>query len=191
MSGAIPVRRCTSACRAGVCHGAAPCWTANFYVISMAWRLVAGGLGFEPRLAESESAVLPLDDPPTNQLESLGSVGSRDGLRRWRSALGVQRGVLLMQRPAGVNRSPQPPHPFTPAPLHPAIRSQAGTARQRRKRRDVPRIIGEEPGNSEDQVARTQHRGMQPTEREDQSARRASLSMAVRSSAWRSSMCAS
>src|SRR5215813_6877670 len=28
------------------------------------WRLLAGGLGFEPRLAESESAVLPLDDPP-------------------------------------------------------------------------------------------------------------------------------
>ena len=26
--------------------------------------LLAGGLGFEPRLAESESAVLPLDDPP-------------------------------------------------------------------------------------------------------------------------------
>ena len=25
---------------------------------------VVGGLGFEPRLAESESAVLPLDDPP-------------------------------------------------------------------------------------------------------------------------------
>ena len=25
---------------------------------------VAGGLGFEPRLTESESAVLPLDDPP-------------------------------------------------------------------------------------------------------------------------------
>ncbi len=25
---------------------------------------MAGGLGFEPRLAESESAVLPLDDPP-------------------------------------------------------------------------------------------------------------------------------
>ena len=24
-----------------------------------------GGLGFEPRLAESESAVLPLDDPPS------------------------------------------------------------------------------------------------------------------------------
>ena len=27
-------------------------------------RVLAGGLGFEPRLAESESAVLPLDDPP-------------------------------------------------------------------------------------------------------------------------------
>src|SRR5262245_31151702 len=26
--------------------------------------LLAGGLGFEPRQAESESAVLPLDDPP-------------------------------------------------------------------------------------------------------------------------------
>jgi hypothetical protein len=26
--------------------------------------LVAGGLGFEPRLAESESAVLPLNYPP-------------------------------------------------------------------------------------------------------------------------------
>src|SRR5882672_1083420 len=27
---------------------------------------MAGGLGFEPRLAESESAVLPLDDPPSD-----------------------------------------------------------------------------------------------------------------------------
>ena len=29
---------------------------------------MAGGLGFEPRLAESESAVLPLDDPPKTEL---------------------------------------------------------------------------------------------------------------------------
>src|SRR3569832_2217312 len=29
---------------------------------------LAGGLGFEPRLAESESAVLPLDDPPIPRL---------------------------------------------------------------------------------------------------------------------------
>ncbi len=27
---------------------------------------MAGGQGFEPWLAESESAVLPLDDPPVN-----------------------------------------------------------------------------------------------------------------------------
>ena len=26
--------------------------------------IMAGALGFEPRLTESESAVLPLDDPP-------------------------------------------------------------------------------------------------------------------------------
>ena len=26
--------------------------------------VLAGGLGFEPRLVESESTVLPLDDPP-------------------------------------------------------------------------------------------------------------------------------
>ena len=35
---------------------------------------LAGGLGFEPRLAESESAVLPLDDPP--------SAAARRGLHR-------------------------------------------------------------------------------------------------------------
>ena len=29
---------------------------------------MAGGLGFEPRLTESESAVLPLDDPPNKAL---------------------------------------------------------------------------------------------------------------------------
>lgn len=29
---------------------------------------LAGGLGFEPRLAESESAVLPLDDPPSGTI---------------------------------------------------------------------------------------------------------------------------
>lgn len=29
---------------------------------------MAGGLGFEPRLMESESIVLPLDDPPVTRL---------------------------------------------------------------------------------------------------------------------------
>ena len=34
---------------------------------------LAGGLGFEPRLAESKSAVLPLDDPPmfTNRINEM------------------------------------------------------------------------------------------------------------------------
>ena len=50
---------------------------------------VAGGLGFEPRLAESESAVLPLDDPPSarriapaldsTKRASLGRGGPRTG----------------------------------------------------------------------------------------------------------------
>ena len=30
---------------------------------------MAGGLGFEPRLEESESSVLPLDDPPRIQIK--------------------------------------------------------------------------------------------------------------------------
>ena len=38
-------------------------WPFGFAVESTDW--VVGGLGFEPRQAESESAVLPLDDPPT------------------------------------------------------------------------------------------------------------------------------
>ena len=32
---------------------------------------MAGGRGFEPLLAESESAVLPLDEPPIEQLHSI------------------------------------------------------------------------------------------------------------------------
>src|SRR5205814_6523730 len=36
---------------------------------------MAGGLGFEPRLAESESAVLPLDDPPS--AEAAGRLQAR------------------------------------------------------------------------------------------------------------------
>ena len=37
--------------------------------------MLAGGRGFEPRLTESESAVLPLDDPP-GILLTLGVLGS-------------------------------------------------------------------------------------------------------------------
>ncbi len=44
---------------------------------------MAGGLGFEPRLAESEFAVLPLDDPPTRDraraTDSIGRPPLKDG----------------------------------------------------------------------------------------------------------------
>jgi hypothetical protein len=36
---------------------------------------VAGGQGFEPWLAESESAVLPLDDPPSKQMLYISESG--------------------------------------------------------------------------------------------------------------------
>src|SRR5580704_17966850 len=36
---------------------------------------LAGGLGFEPRPAESESAVLPLDDPPSTAAQKPGAIG--------------------------------------------------------------------------------------------------------------------
>ena len=48
----------------------APKWTPKWSEVfrkpapESVTKSVAGGLGFEPRLAESESAVLPLDDPP-------------------------------------------------------------------------------------------------------------------------------
>ena len=35
------------------------------YLSDIITESVAGGAGFEPTLAESESAVLPLDDPPS------------------------------------------------------------------------------------------------------------------------------
>jgi hypothetical protein len=37
------------------------------------WQELAGGQGFEPRLMEPESIVLPLDDPPA--LETQGAEG--------------------------------------------------------------------------------------------------------------------
>ena len=47
---------------------------------------MAGGLGFEPRQAESESAVLPLDDPP-------GPFRARGAARR-RSKTGPEAGLI-------------------------------------------------------------------------------------------------
>ena len=40
--------------------------------------LLAGGEGFEPPLAESESAVLPLDDPPIDSVSRIVSPHERD-----------------------------------------------------------------------------------------------------------------
>lgn len=58
---------------------------------------MAGGLGFEPRLAESESAVLPLDDPPSaGGLRSRASKPGRSGCA----------GRNLVRSGAAVNLSP-------------------------------------------------------------------------------------
>jgi hypothetical protein len=35
-------------------------------------KILAGGLGFEPRLAAPKTAVLPLDDPPVTPLVYFG-----------------------------------------------------------------------------------------------------------------------
>jgi hypothetical protein len=48
------------------------------------WNRLAGGLGFEPRLAESESAVLPLDDPPSDARLKSGPITRRiDSTTSW------------------------------------------------------------------------------------------------------------
>src|SRR5689334_4742787 len=49
---------------------------------------LAGGLGFEPRLAESESAVLPLDDPP--------AAGGRVSTPAIRSCKDLREGTAAM-----------------------------------------------------------------------------------------------
>src|SRR5262245_39056329 len=64
---------------------------------------LAGGLGFEPRLAESESAVLPLDDPPSRRR------------RAWRW------GDVLHARPPACPDGADPATPAAPtASPHPA-----------------------------------------------------------------------
>ena len=54
---------------------------------------MAGGLGFEPRLAESESAVLPLDDPPIFPDMDQGDGIAKSGYPV-RSSIAVGRSVL-------------------------------------------------------------------------------------------------
>src|ERR1051326_4438945 len=55
---------------------------------------LAGGLGFEPRLAESESAVLPLDDPPPAWPRAPFGGGGRRG-----GASGLSRRLTITPRP--------------------------------------------------------------------------------------------
>ena len=55
-------------------------------------KILAGGLGFEPRLAESESAVLPLDDPPARR-PALSLYNTSEGARAGRSGYMIQTAV--------------------------------------------------------------------------------------------------
>jgi hypothetical protein len=58
---------------------------------------MAGGLGFEPRLTESESAVLPLNYPPTGKSDN--ALRSQAGRRPpWRSRLSRQRQPRISTR---------------------------------------------------------------------------------------------
>ena len=72
---------------------------------------MAGGLGFEPRLAESESAVLPLDDPPPRwalTLEYRANIGPILGCKLFSKrqpeaglAGPVERGGILVETARG------------------------------------------------------------------------------------------
>src|SRR3954454_15623334 len=55
---------------------------------------VAGGLGFEPRLAESESAVLPLDDPPSDSRLGSGPIARRIDSTTRRRTVGLRITVV-------------------------------------------------------------------------------------------------
>src|SRR5215469_13836794 len=54
---------------------------------------LVGGLGFEPRQAESESAVLPLDDPPT------AGAGFKPRLETAQAAIAFAQTVALSKGP--------------------------------------------------------------------------------------------
>ena len=69
-------------------------------------KAVAGGLGFEPRQPESESGVLPLDDPPTGSAFAfaVGEPGFIERWRRWQgpffeSFVGLWKGAQRANRP--------------------------------------------------------------------------------------------
>ena len=77
--------------------------------------MLAGGLGFEPRLAESESAVLPLDDPPTpaRELERRVAESGRNIMRRWGK---FKPCVVLIAAAAGeLGKAPKSPQLYLAA----------------------------------------------------------------------------
>src|SRR5205085_2576056 len=59
---------------------------------------LAGGLGFEPRLAESESAVLPLDDPPSGSPRLHSTAAAH--LNSWSAARFLQDPAAFLVRPS-------------------------------------------------------------------------------------------
>lgn len=65
---------------------------------------MAGGLGFEPRQAESESAVLPLDDPPTGA----GQDPALGGLSYQASPLGATLSPAARTQPLALEREDDP-----------------------------------------------------------------------------------
>lgn len=67
---------------------------------------LVGGLGFEPRLAESESAVLPLDDPPSGAPPRVAAGPYRVGSALIEGGGGAVKpeSAFLMHMPTSVGR---------------------------------------------------------------------------------------
>ncbi len=70
--------------------------------------MLVGGLGFEPRLTESESVVLPLDDPPPDHLPDNERQGARLALGELGSATGLAASRPSYARPRGRRGSRNP-----------------------------------------------------------------------------------
>ena len=96
---------------------------------------MAGGLGFEPRLAESESAVLPLDDPPSAGSRSLGP-GQDQRRTRYHTGAPLCRGPHATLRQLSARLPPARPingmdqRRDRPQPPRPRPRSGSATARR-------------------------------------------------------------
>src|SRR5439155_13549494 len=104
---------------------------------------VAGGLGFEPRLAESESAVLPLDDPPPASRRRAGKPAPQGVVRFYISRPdGLGRGGGARRNAASARRqwAGLPPDPALSRARLPIRRPAALDCRQ-----EVPGVTPPEP----------------------------------------------